>query len=131
MTGSPTIADLFKRVEQLLAEADRLTGDDKPLWKRVWYASRAKEMTSEAQDLLDEVSLRMGMKPRHDAQPERFGRLTRRHLLVLQWFVGIWNAISAIWAAVDGRWIACAFSLLSMFVCTLWVLPRKPRRTRL
>jgi hypothetical protein len=130
MTGHQwPIPVLLERARQLLVEADAI--HDMPMWKRVWYANRAKELTSQAQDLLDEISLRMGKRPNHDGKPQRYGPFTRTHLIVLQWFLGIWNAVTMIVAAVDARWLAAAFSLASMFACTLWVLPRKPRRTHL
>lgn len=131
MSREPTIPELFLRIRQLLAEANAMTGEDKPRWRRLLYASRAKARTDEAQDLLDEITLRIGQKVEDDGRPYRLGPFTRIQWLVLQWFVGIWNAVTMVLAIADGRWISAVFSLLSMLATTLWVLPRKPRKTSL
>lgn len=129
MTDHTEVHALMQQAEALNAAADALLDKRRPLLLRMLQTRRAKELNDQAQDLMDEIRVRLGL-PAEERPPEKYGHFTRTGWVRLQWFIGIWNAFTMVWALYDGRWFTSVTSLLSMLACTLWVLPRKPRKIK-
>lgn len=63
-----------------------------------------------------------------DERPDIWLGMGRVGWLRVQFFVGVTNAISAVYAIEAGRWISAALSALCVLICACWHLPKAPRK---
>jgi hypothetical protein len=113
---------MYDKLEALLEAARRAAGPHLPRWRRLLGAYRAALLIREAEDLMDEISALQGV-PR---KPAIWLGMGRKGWLRTQFFFGVLNAISALYAIEDRRWISAAFSIACTLICASWRLPKAP-----
>lgn len=123
MRNAASIIELLARAEVILARVKELRSPGKPLLVRLWNMRRAAVLINEADYLLEQATQLQGLHLPPEKRPWYVPG--RRRLLVLQWVTGTANAYSAIGHLASGRYLFAAASVFCIWLCAMWVIPRK------